>query len=123
MAGTQAPAAPALAQPVFHHLHLNSTDPAAAISGYLALFPGSTEKSTLAGFDAVKNGKLYLLFNTVSTPAPREPQSAYWHQVWLTANVREYVARARANKMEPEPLYTSDEGSSVDISSDTFPAR
>jgi hypothetical protein len=117
---TQTPPTAPLPQPTFHHLHLNSTDPAAAIAGYLALWPGSTERSTLAGFDAVKNGKVYLLFNKVATPAPREPQSAYWHQVWLTPNVREYVARARAIKMEPEPLYTSDEGAHVDISSDTF---
>ena len=120
VATTQAPAPAPLAPPVFHHLHLNSTDPAAAIAGYLKLWPNSTEKATLAGFDGVKNGKVYLLFNKVNTPAPREPQSAYWHQVWLTPNVREYVARARANKMEPEPLYTSDEGDHVDISSDTF---
>ncbi len=117
---TQSPPAASLAAPVFHHLHLSSTDPAAAIAGYLKLWPTSTEKSTLAGFDAVKNGKVYLLFNKVAAPAPREPQSAYWHQVWLTPNVREFVARARANMMEPEPLYTSDEGGHVDISSDTF---
>ena len=120
VATTQAPAPAPLPQPVFHHLHLNSTDPAAAIAGYLKLWPNSTEKTTLAGFDGVKNGKVYLLFTKVNTPAPREPQSAYWHQVWLTPNVREYVARARANQMEPEPLYTSDEGNHVEISSDTF---
>jgi catechol 2,3-dioxygenase-like lactoylglutathione lyase family enzyme len=117
---TQAPAAAPLAAPVFHHLHLNSVDPPAAIAGYLKLWPGSTEKSTLAGFDGVKNGKVYLLFNRVNLAAPREPQSAYWHQVWLTPNVREFVARARAGMMEPEPLYTSEEGGHVEISSDTF---
>jgi hypothetical protein len=120
VATTQAPAGASLAPPVFHHLHLNSTDPAAAIAGYLRLWPGSTEKTSLAGFEGVKNGKVYLLFSRVAAPAPREPQSAYWHQVWLTPNVREFVARARANMMEPEPLYTSDEGGHVEISSDTF---
>jgi hypothetical protein len=47
----------------------------------------------------------------VSTPAPTLPQSAYWHQVWLTPDVRQYVARSLANRMEPLPLYTSDDGS------------
>lgn len=118
---TQAPAGAALAQPVFHHLHLNSTDPAAAIAGYLKLWPETTEKATVAGFAGVRNGRLYLLFNKVNTPPPTQPRSAYWHQVWLTPDVRRYVARARANKMEPEPLYTSEQGGRVDISSDTFP--
>ena len=111
----------ALPQPVFHHLHLNSTDPAAAIAGYLKLWPETTEKATVAGFEGLRNGRLYVLFNQVSTPPPTQPRSAYWHQVWLTPDVRRYVARARANKMEPEPLYTSDEGGHVDISSDTIP--
>jgi len=111
----------ALTQPVFHHLHLNSTDPAGAIAGYMTLWPETTVKATVAGFDGLRNGRLYLLFNKVSTPPPTQPRSAYWHQVWLTPDVRRYVARARANRMEPEPLYTSDEGGHVDISSDTIP--
>ena len=98
---TQSPDGAPLAPPVFHHLHFNSTDPGAAIAGYLKLWPTSTERSTLAGFDGVKNGKVYLLFSKVGTPAPREPQSAYWHQVWLTGNVREYVARGRAHAWSP----------------------
>ena len=92
---SQAPGpAGALAAPVFHHLHLNSTDPNAAVAAYLALWPGSTQRASVAGFDAVKNGAVYLLFTKVPAAAPREPQSAYWHQVWLTPNVRDLVARA-----------------------------
>ena len=117
---TQAPAA-APAAPAFHHLHLNAVDPATTIAGYMKLWPSTTEKVTLAGVDGIKNGRLYLLFNKVASPAPLQPQSAYWHQVWLTPNVREYVARARSHGMVPEPLYTSDEGGSVEISSDTVP--
>lgn len=111
----------ALAQPAFHHLHLNSPDPAAAIAGYLTLWPTTTRRTTLAGVDALENGRVYLLFNRVRTAPPTAPQSAYWHQVWLTPNVRDYVARARAASMAPEPLYTSDEGGAVEISSDTYP--
>jgi hypothetical protein len=120
--GAQAPAVDAaLAPPVFHHLHLNSVDPAAAIAGYLRLWPSTTKRTTLAGFDALENGRVYLLFNKVDAPPPTRPQSAYRHQVWLTPDVRAYVARARASGMLPEPLYVSDEGGTVEISSDTFP--
>ncbi len=118
---SQEPAASALPQPVFHHLHLNSPDPAAAIAGYMKLWPTTTKKVTVDGVDGIENGKLYLLFNKVAQRAPVLPQSAYWHQVWLTPDVRTYLARARASGMEPEPLYTSDEGGRVDVSSDTFP--
>ena len=41
--------------------------------------------------------------------------------MWLTPNVREYVARARRSGMAPAPLYTSEAGATVEISSDTFP--
>ena len=120
-AARQAPSATQLAQPVFHHLHLNSMNPSAAIAGYMKLWPATTEKVTVAGSEGLKNGRLYLLFNKVATAAPTEPQSAYWHQVWLTPDVRAYVARAQASGMQPEPLYTSDEGGTVHVSSDTLP--
>ena len=61
---TQAPSAQAVA-PRFHHLHYNSTNPAAAVAAYLKVFPSSTEKATLAGFDGIRNGTLYLLFTKV----------------------------------------------------------
>jgi catechol 2,3-dioxygenase-like lactoylglutathione lyase family enzyme len=110
-----------LAAPVFHHLHVNSVDPSAVIAGYMKLWPSTTKKTTVAGFEALESGRVYLLFNKVSTPPPSRPQSAYRHQVWLTPDVRAYVARAKANGMQPEPLYTSEDGGIVDISSDTFP--
>jgi hypothetical protein len=112
---------PPLAPPVFHHLHFNSVDPSAAIDGYLKLWPKTTKKTTIGGFDALENGRIYLVFTKVAAAPPTSPQSAFWHQVWLTPNVREYVERARAAGMTPEPLYTSDEGGTVEISSDTFP--
>ncbi len=118
----QAPAADvALAAPAFHHLHLNSVDPAAAIAGYLKLWPTTTRRTTVEGFDALENGRVYLLFTRVNAPPPTQPQSAYRHQVWLTPDVRAYVARAHAASMAPEPLYTSEDGGIVEISSDTLP--
>ena len=119
VARTQGADAP-LPPPLFHHLHMNSVDPAAAIAGYLRLSPATTKKTSVAGFEALENGRALLLFTKVDRPAPVRPQSAYRHQVWLTPNVRDYVARARANGMQLDPLYTSDEGAIIDVSTDTF---
>ena len=66
--------------PGFHHLHLNSTDPDAAIDFYIRQFP-STSKSSFAGYPALKAGSVYVLFTKVSTPPPTEPQTAIWHFV------------------------------------------
>ena len=52
--------------PSFHHLHLNSVNPDAAIELYIRQFP-STSKSTMAGLPALKSGNVYLLFNKVTT--------------------------------------------------------
>lgn len=119
--GLQPPGAATLLPPAFHHLHLNATNPAATIAEYQKLWPTTTEPATVAGFPALRNGDVYLLFNRVDRPAPLQPQSAYWHQVWLTPDVRAYVARARSHGREPEPLYTSEEGGTVEVSSDTIP--
>src|ERR1700691_3473583 len=45
----------ALPAPHFHHIHLNSVDPDAAIDFYTKQFP-STAKATLAGFPSLKAG-------------------------------------------------------------------
>ena len=58
----------------FHHLHLNVTDPAAAISFYTSKF--DCEKGRFAGvMDGVWAQKSWLLFNKVSSPPPWEPTS------------------------------------------------
>jgi catechol 2,3-dioxygenase-like lactoylglutathione lyase family enzyme len=64
----------------FHHVHLNSTDPAAAIEFYTHRF--DCEKASYKGQDAVWAQKSWLLFNKVSTPAPFEVVSAIWHIGW-----------------------------------------
>lgn len=48
-----------LPPPHFHHLHLNSANPEAAIAFYTEQFP-STSKSTFAGLPALKSGNVYL---------------------------------------------------------------
>ena len=117
---TPSPAA-ALPAPGFHHLHLNSVNPDAAIDFYVKEFP-STTKATVAGFPALKAGKVYLLFTKVSTPPPTEPQTAIWHFGWHVVDVRKNLAMYKERKeVKLLPLYTSEEGGSVLVSSDTFP--
>jgi catechol 2,3-dioxygenase-like lactoylglutathione lyase family enzyme len=113
--------ADALDAPHFHHLHLNSVDPDAAIEFYMKQFP-STTKASLAGFPALKTGKVYILFTKVSARPPIEPQTAIWHFGWHVVDVRKNLALYKERKeVQLLPLYTTDEGGSVLISSDTWP--
>lgn len=60
----------------FHHLHLNSTDPAAAIEFYTRTF--DCEKVR----DGVWAQKSWLLFTKTATAPPAEIVSAIWHFGW-----------------------------------------
>jgi catechol 2,3-dioxygenase-like lactoylglutathione lyase family enzyme len=65
----------------FHHLHLNATDPAAAINFYTSKF--DCEKGRFAGLlDGVWAQKSWMLFSKVSAPPPWELTSAIWHFGW-----------------------------------------
>src|SRR6185436_3314577 len=65
----------------FHHLHLNTTDPQAAIDFYTTKF--DSEKARFAGLlDAVWAQKSWMLFTKVGTPPPWELTSAVWHFGW-----------------------------------------
>ena len=64
----------------FHHLHLNSTDPAAAIQFYTTRF--ECEKASYKGVDAVKAGKAWLLFNRTDAAPPSALVAALWHFGW-----------------------------------------
>jgi catechol 2,3-dioxygenase-like lactoylglutathione lyase family enzyme len=112
-----------LATPGFHHLHLNSVDPRAAIDFYTRLFP-STRKGNWGGHPALFSpNDVMVLFDEVDRPPPQEPQSAIWHFGWHVADsqatVRDFKSRL---DVEMRPLYTTDEGASVLISSDTWPS-
>jgi catechol 2,3-dioxygenase-like lactoylglutathione lyase family enzyme len=111
-----------LPTPGFHHLHLNSVDPDAAIDFYVRQFPTSS-KGTWAGLPALlAPNNCMILFNKVDKPPVSEPQSAIWHFGWHVPDAR---ATLETFKTRPEvklqPLYTTDEGGSVLISSDTWP--
>ncbi len=111
-----------LPTPGFHHLHLNSIDPNAAIDWYNRQFP-STAKGTWGGFPALLSpNNVMVLFNKVDQPPVSKPQSAIWHFGWHIPAIRERIAsyRQRAD-VALLPLYTTDEGGSVLISSDTWP--
>ncbi len=112
-----------LPAPGFHHLHLNSVDPEAAIAFYTREFP-STVKTTFAGLPALKTGNVYLLFNKVKTPPPTAPQTALWHFGWHVVDVhKNYEIYKTRSEVHLLPLYTTDEGGSVFVSSDTWPGN
>jgi catechol 2,3-dioxygenase-like lactoylglutathione lyase family enzyme len=111
-----------LTAPGFHHLHLNSTDPDAAIDFYVRQFPRSYQ-TTWGGLPALAApNDVLVLFTRVATPPPTSPQTAIWHFGWHVANTRAsldtYTARRGVALL---PLYTTDAGGSVWISSDTWP--
>ena len=113
---------PALPAPLFHHLHLNSTNPDKAIDFYTRQFP-STSKTSWAGLPALKSpNNVLLVFTTVRTPPPTEPQTAIWHFGWHVTNVRARMEEFKRRKdVTLLPLYTTDEGGTVFISSDAWP--
>lgn len=112
----------------FHHLHLNSVDPAAAIGYYGRVFSDVT-KATLGGFDgftttsrlATRPGNVHVLFTTVASPPPTEPQSAIWHFGWNAIDARAHLDKVRALKLEVPPMFAGPDGSRIDISSDALP--
>jgi len=111
-----------LQPPSFHHLHLNSIDPDAAIDFYTRQFPSSS-RSTWAGEPALAcTNNVLVLFTKVASPPPLEPTSAFWHFGWHVTDARKSLATYRGSaQVKLLPLYTSDEGGSVQISSDTWP--
>jgi hypothetical protein len=113
-----------LPTPKFHHLHLNSTDPDAAIAFYARQFP-STAKGSWGGFPALKSpNDVIVLFTKVDTPPTSEPQSAIWHFGWHVTDSRRSLDNYKSRReVELLPLYTSEEGGSVLISSDTWPGQ
>ena len=111
-----------LPAPAFHHLHLNSIDPDAAIAFYTRQF-ATTSKASWGGLPALKSPtNVLVLFNKVATPPATSPQTAIWHFGWHAVDSRKSL---ELYKTRPDvkllPLYTTDEGGSVFVSSDTWP--
>jgi catechol 2,3-dioxygenase-like lactoylglutathione lyase family enzyme len=110
-----------LAAPGFHHLHLNSSNPDAAIAFYTKAFP-STSKSTWGGFPALTSPtSVLVLFSKADQPPPTQPQTAVWHFGWHVTSERQTHARFVNDGVTLLPLYTTDDGGTVAVSSDTWP--
>jgi catechol 2,3-dioxygenase-like lactoylglutathione lyase family enzyme len=111
-----------LAAPGFHHLHLNSIDPDAAVAFYVEHFPRST-KTSWGGFTALAApNDVLVLFTKVAAPPPASPQSAIWHFGWHVTDTRKSLETYTSRKnLKLLPLYTTDEGGEVFVSSDTWP--
>jgi catechol 2,3-dioxygenase-like lactoylglutathione lyase family enzyme len=112
-----------LPAPGFHHLHLNSVDPDAAIDFYVRHFPRSA-KTRWGGLPALSApNDVLVLFTRVARPPATSPQTAIWHFGWHVTDMRASLeAYQRRPDLELLPLYTTDEGGSVFISSDTWPS-
>jgi catechol 2,3-dioxygenase-like lactoylglutathione lyase family enzyme len=112
-----------LPAPGFHHLHLNSVDPDAAIDFYVRQFP-STARASWGGLPALAcPNDVLVLFTRVTRAPATSPQTAIWHFGWHVTDTRASLA---AYQGRPDvsllPLYTTDEGGSVLVSSDTWPS-
>ena len=82
--------------PSFHHLHLNSVDPEAAIAFYVRLFPRSTA-TRWGGLPALAApNDVLVLFTKVATPPATTPQSAIWHFGWHVTDVRKSLETYRS---------------------------
>ena len=112
-----------LPAPGFHHLHLNSVDPDAAIDFYVRQFPRST-KTTWGGLPALAApNDVLMLFTKVARPAPTSPQTAIWHFGWHVTDTHASLGTYKERRdVTLLPLYTTDEGGSVFVSSDTWPS-
>jgi Glyoxalase/Bleomycin resistance protein/Dioxygenase superfamily len=117
--------APAAIEPLhFHHVHLNSVDPAAAAAYYPKPFALSAAKTTFNGFEAVKTGNIYILFTKVASTPQNEltgPQTSVWHFGWNTPNSRQYNEKFRAMGLTIAQMWDAADGKLVDMSSDTLP--
>lgn len=122
-AGAQGQAAPAVEPLHFHHVHLNSVDPAAAAAYYPKAFAKTAVKTTFNGHEAVKTGNIYILFTKVATPPANEltgPQTSVWHFGWNTPNSREYNASFRKTGLTIAQMWngSDDDAKLVDLSGD-----
>ena len=75
----------------FHHVHLNATNPRAAIDFYTSKF--DCEKQRFGQHDAVFAQKSWLLLNKVDKPPPHEITSAIWHMGWGAEDMKKEYDR------------------------------
>jgi catechol 2,3-dioxygenase-like lactoylglutathione lyase family enzyme len=118
----QGATAQTLPPPGFHHLHLNSTDPEAAIAFYIRQFPDST-RTVWGGMPALKaKTNVLILFDKVVTPPPADPETtAVWHFGWNVTDVRQKLEFYKGHpEVKVSPMYTTVDGEIVYINSDSI---
>src|SRR6266567_4687074 len=104
--------------PKFAHLWMP-----AAIAFYTREYP-STSKAEWGGFPALRSpNNVLVLFTKVARPLVSDPQiTAFWHFGWHVTDVRKNMELYKTrSEVTLAPLYTTDEGGSVLVSSDTWP--
>ena len=111
-----------LPTPGFHHLHLNSVDPDAAIDWYARQFP-SCSKGDWGGFPALlsPNNVMVLFTKVESAAADRAAERDLAFRLARHGRARQPGDVPGRADVDLLPLYTTDEGGSVLISSDTWP--
>ena len=111
-----------LPAPGFHHLHLNSINPDAAIDFYARQFP-ATSRTTFAGAPALRSpNNVLVLFTKVETPPATQPQSAVWHFGWYVTDVHKSLELYKQHAITLLPLYAEEGGGTVFTSADTWPS-
>jgi len=120
---------PARFQPAhFHHLHLNSLNPAAAIEYYARAF-STVAKARLAGFDGFTTtsrlssqaGNVVVLISKTETPPLVKPQSAISHFGWNVPDSRAYLEKFHVLKLRVVPMYAGAGGELIENSADALP--
>jgi catechol 2,3-dioxygenase-like lactoylglutathione lyase family enzyme len=111
-----------LGVPGFHHLHLLSTNPDAAVAFYTAHF-ASAKKTTWGGMPAISTpNDVLILFTKVDRSPATSPQTAFWHFGWNVTDERAKLAEYQSKfPQDLAPLYTGDADKFVYVSSDTWP--
>lgn len=110
-----------LPTPGFHHLHLLSTDPEAAVDWYTRQFASAT-RTTWEGMPAVAApNNVLVVFTKVDTPPLTSPQTAVWHFGWNVTDERAKLSEYQKSGASLAPLYTGDGDNFVYVSSDTWP--
>jgi hypothetical protein len=112
-----------LPPPSFHHLHLNVVDPDAMIAFLNRQFP-STSRTSWGGHSALASPThVLILFNRVAVPPPSDSlATAYWHFGWEVQDERRNLELYQSRpEVRLAPLYTTEEGGYVLVSSDTWP--
>lgn len=87
---------PAASSVAFHHVHLNSMNPGAAIDFYTTTFD-VTRKASVAGFLGVQSENMFLLFNKASVQPLVAPDSAIWHFGWGSTSMEQDYAKHTGN--------------------------